>query len=37
MIMSQIRNIAKKHAINSFGKINVELIREMQRKQCHFD
>ncbi len=37
MKMQEIRLLAKKMGINSFGKTKTELIREIQRKEGHFD
>ena len=37
MKMGQIRNLAKSHTINSFGKSKVELVREIQLRQGYFD
>ena len=37
MRMQEIRQMAKKMGINSFGKTKVELVREIQRKEGNFD
>jgi hypothetical protein len=37
MKMQEVREMAKKLGINSFGKSKLELIREIQRKEGHFD
>ena len=37
MKMNEVRVLAKKLGINSFGKSKMELIREIQRKEGHFD
>jgi hypothetical protein len=37
MKMQEIRQMAKKLGINSFGKTKTELIREIQRKEGNFD
>lgn len=37
MKMQEIRSMAKKRGINSFGKTKTELIREIQRKEGNFD
>ena len=37
MKMQEIRAMAKKLGINSFGKTKTDLIREIQRKEGHFD
>ena len=37
MKMQEIRAMAKKLGINSFGKTKIELIREIQRKEGYFD
>ena len=37
MKMHEIRAIAKKMGINSFGKSKVELVRDIQRNEGNFD
>jgi hypothetical protein len=37
MKMQEIRIMAKKLGVNSFGKTKTELIREIQRKEGYFD
>ncbi len=37
MKMQEIRQMAKKMGINSFGKTKIELVREIQRKEGNFD
>ncbi len=37
MKMQEVRKIARELGINSFGKRKVDLIREIQRKEGHFD
>ncbi|MEM5789041.1 MAG: hypothetical protein AAGU11_17140 [Syntrophobacteraceae bacterium] len=37
MKMQEIRLLAKKLGINSFGKTKTDLIREIQRKEGNFD
>ena len=37
MKMPELRTIAKNLGINSFGKSKVALVREIQRRQGHFD
>ena len=37
MKMQEIRQMAKKMGINSFGKTKTDLIREIQRKEGNFD
>jgi hypothetical protein len=37
MKMQEIRLMAKKLGINSFGKTKVELVREIQLKEGNFD
>jgi hypothetical protein len=37
MKMQEIRLMAKKLGINSFGKTKIELIREIQRTEGNFD
>jgi hypothetical protein len=37
MKMQEIRLMAKKLGVNSFGKTKTELIREIQRKEGYFD
>ncbi len=37
MNMNEIRKMAKDVGINAFGKSKVVLVREIQRKQGHFD
>ena len=36
MKMQEIRQMAKKLGINSFGKTKVELVREIQRREGNF-
>jgi hypothetical protein len=35
--MPELRKIAKKHGINSFGKTKAALIREIQMSEANFD
>jgi hypothetical protein len=37
MKMQEVRTMAKKMGINSFGKSKAELIRDIQRKEGNFD
>ena len=37
MKMGELRKMAKELGINSFGKTKVGLVREIQRRQGHFD
>ena len=37
MKMQEIRSLAKKLSVNSFGKTKTELIREIQRAEGNFD
>lgn len=37
MKIEEIRRIAKAHGINAFGKTKVSLVKEIQRKEGHFD
>jgi hypothetical protein len=37
MKMQEIRLMAKRLGVNSFGKTKTELIREIQRKEGYFD
>ena len=37
MKMQEVRILAKKLGVNSFGKSKVELIRDIQRKEGNFD
>ncbi len=37
MKMQELRTMAKRMGINSFGKAKPELIREIQRKEGNFD
>ena len=37
MKMQEVRQMAKKMGINSFGKTKTDLIREIQRNEGYFD
>jgi hypothetical protein len=37
MKMQEVRQMAKKMGVNSFGKTKADLIREIQRKEGYFD
>jgi hypothetical protein len=37
MKMQEVRSLAKKMGVNSFGKSKAELIRDIQRKEGNFD
>lgn len=37
MKINEIRKMAKKINVNSFGKTKIELVREIQRKEGNFD
>ncbi|MCF8051143.1 MAG: hypothetical protein K9L59_07890 [Desulfobacterales bacterium] len=37
MKMTEVRQMAKELGVQSFGKSKVRLVREIQKKQGHFD